>query len=129
MFRGIDGVRINSDNAKALAEFYRDKVGLEMTNEFEGEDGSKGYEFSFKNGPSFNVHEHSDIKGKNEDAPRFFINYEVNDLEREAERLEKESVKVIQELYHVEGYGLIATYEDPDGNYFQLVQVRPTESE
>ena len=27
-------------------------------------------------------------------------------------------------FYHEEGYGYIATFADPDGNYFQLVQIR-----
>jgi len=40
------------------------------------------------------------------------------------ERLEKVGVKKIQDIYHVEGYGYIATFEDIDGNYFQLVQTK-----
>jgi len=38
--------------------------------------------------------------------------------------LKKAGVKVVAEIYHVEGYGWLATFEDLDGNYFQLVQVR-----
>jgi len=31
---------------------------------------------------------------------------------------------LVQDTYHIEGYGYISTFEDVDGNYFQLVQVR-----
>jgi len=52
------------------------------------------------------------------------FNLEVEDIESEVARLDKAGVKKVQDTYHMEGYGWIATYEDPDGNYFQLVQVK-----
>ena len=55
------------------------------------------------------------------------INLEVDDIEKEVERLKKAKVKLIQDIYHIEDYGKIATFEDIDGNYFQLVQVRERE--
>jgi predicted enzyme related to lactoylglutathione lyase len=52
------------------------------------------------------------------------FNLEVDDIEKEVKRLKKAKVKVIADTYHVPDYGLIATFQDPDGNYFQFVQVR-----
>ena len=52
------------------------------------------------------------------------FNLEVDDIEKEVERLKKAMVKLIQDIYHIEDYGKIATFEDVDGNYFQLVQTR-----
>jgi predicted enzyme related to lactoylglutathione lyase len=52
------------------------------------------------------------------------INLEVDDIEGEVARLKKKKVKVIAGIYHIQDYGYIATFEDPDGNYFQFVQVR-----
>lgn len=124
MIRGVDSILISSENPKQLAEFYKDKVGLNQTDEFEyGEDGATGYMFDVgKTG--INILPHSDIKGKNPNPSRIMVNIEVYDCEAECERVKKAGVKVVADVYHVEGYGLICTFEDPDGNYFQLVQVR-----
>ncbi|MBI2020605.1 hypothetical protein HYS94_04255 [Candidatus Daviesbacteria bacterium] len=88
-----------------------------------GEDGQTGYSFSLGNTELY-INPHSEIKGKNSNPPRIMLNIEVDDCEAEAKRLKEAGVKVIQDTYHVQGYGLIATFADPDGNYFQFVQVR-----
>ena len=124
MIRALEAVILSSENAKKLAEFYREKVGLVQGQEKEiGDKGEKGYDFELK-GASLYILDHSDIKGKNSQGPRVMFNLEVDDIEKEAKRLNNADVKKVQDIYHVEGYGLIATFEDPDGNYFQLVQIR-----
>lgn len=127
MIYGLEAVLLSSENAQRLADFYKDTVGLSTANEFEmGEDGTRGFEFSFGEGKtSLYIIDHSEVKGKSKEAPRVMINFEVDDAEREVERLNKAGVKVVKDLYHVEGYGLVATFEDLDGNFFQFVQVRP----
>ncbi len=124
MIRGLDSVLISSENPKALADFYKDKVGLEFEDEFEyGEKGEAG--FMFKVGSTgLTILPHSDIKGKNTNPARIMFNIEVDDEEVEVKRLTDAGVKVVADIYHVEGYGYIATFEDVDGNYFQFVQVR-----
>lgn len=124
MIKGLDGVLISSENPKVLADFYKDKVGLQFEDEFEyGEKGEAG--FMFKIGTTgLTILPHSDIKGKNSNPARVMLNIEVDDEEAEVKRLKEAGVKVVAEIYHVEGYGYIATFEDVDGNYFQLVQVR-----
>ncbi|OGH16464.1 MAG: hypothetical protein A3C30_04715 [Candidatus Levybacteria bacterium RIFCSPHIGHO2_02_FULL_40_18] len=125
MIKGIESVLLGSANATKLAKFYREVVGLEQTMEFEyGEEGEKGYEFALKGGSGFYINDHSKVKGKNKNPERMIINFEVDDIEKEAKRLKRAKVKVQQDIYHIEGYGLIATFVDPDGNFFQLVQVR-----
>lgn len=129
MIRALEAVILSTEDAKKLADFYKDKVGLEIGEEMEiGEKGEKGYDFKIGNGAGLYILDHSDIKGKNPHGARVMFNLEVDDIEKELDRLKKAEVKVVQETYHVEGYGLIATFEDPDGNYFQFVQVRATES-
>ena len=124
MIRALESILISSSNAKALAKFYKEVVGLKQSSEMEmGGKGEKAYEFELP-GASVVVMDHSDIKGKNPQGARIMFNLEVDDIEKEFERVKKEDVKVVQEVYHIEGYGLIATFEDIDGNYFQLVQVR-----
>ena len=124
MIRALEAVLLSSQDAANLAKFYREVVGLKQSSEMEiGDKGEKGYDFDIK-GTGLYILDHSDIKGKNSHGARVMFNLEVDDIEKEFERLKKEDVKVVQETYHVEEYGLIATFEDPDGNYFQFVQVR-----
>lgn len=52
------------------------------------------------------------------------FNLETDNIEEEVKKLDKAGVKKVQDTYHMENYGHIATFEDVDGNYFQLVQVR-----
>jgi len=124
MIKGIDSILIASENPKALADFYKDKVGLQFEDEFEyGEKGEAG--FMFKVGDTgLTILPHDQVKGKNSNPPRIMLNIEVDDEELEVKRLKDSGVKVVQDTYHIEGYGLITTFEDPDGNYFQFVQVK-----
>lgn len=126
MIRGLEAVMLSSENAKALAEFYRDKVGLEIEEEFEGENEEAGFNMKVS-GTGFYINSHHKVKGKSAQPERIILNLEVDDIEKEAPRLKEAGINCVQETYHVEGYGLIATFEDLDGNYFQLVQVRANE--
>ena len=125
MIRGIESILVGSRNAQKLADFYEKTVGLKLTNEFEmGEDNEKGFEFAIKGSTGFYIMDHSEVKGKNKNPAQIIINFEVDDIEKEVARLKKAKVKVQQDIYHIEGYGLIATFVDPDGNFFQFIQVR-----
>lgn len=126
MIKGIEGILVGSQRAKKLADFYKNKVGLKLT--FEAVMGEKSnetdlYIFEMK-GCSLYVTDHSKVKGKNKNPDRIIFNLEVDNIEKEVKRLYKENVKRIKKIYHVEGYGKIATFEDVDGNYFQLVQIK-----
>lgn len=124
MIRGLDGILLSSENTDKLAEFYREVVGLKQTGEYEmGEDGKSLFEFA---DVKLYINPHDKVKGKNKNPERFMLNFEVKDIEEAVGKLKKNKANLIQDIYHVEGYGQIATFEDPDGNYFQLVQVRPS---
>jgi len=125
MIKGLESLTLFSENARKLAEFYRDKVGLKIT--FEGEMGEKGekiFELEMKSGSGLYIIDHSKVKGKNSQPERIILNLEVDDIEKEAKQVKTAGVKQVQDVYHVEGYGYISTFGDIDGNYFQLVQVR-----
>ena len=125
MVRGIEGINVFSEDAKTLAKFYEEKVGLKPTIEAEmGEAGEELYGFEFGQASNLYIIDHSDVKGKNKEPHRLLINLEVDKIDPEVEKLDKAGVKKIQDTYHIEGYGYIATFEDADGNYFQLVQVK-----
>lgn len=127
MVSQIESVLLSSQSAKKLAAFYKDKVGLKV--KFEGEVGAKGeqyFDMEVGKGSGFGIIDHSKIKGKAKDPERTILNFEVDDIKKEAARLKKLKVKLQQDIYHLEGYGYIATFVDVDGNFFQLVQVRAT---
>lgn len=126
MIKALDGILLSSEDSTKLADFYKDKVGLKCTGEWEiGEKGEMGYEFA---DVKLFINQHSEVHGKSKEPERYILNFEVADIENAVEKLDKEDVKKIKDTYHIEGYGMVATYEDPDGNYFQLVQVKSSES-
>jgi len=125
MFRGIDAILLYSQDADKLADFYKDKVGLDVTVMGEyGEEKEKVYTVKAGESKQMAILHHSKVKGKNKEPERYMINFEVKNIENAVEKLVKNKVKQIADIYHVEDYGKIATFEDIDGNYFQLVQVR-----
>lgn len=128
MIRGLEALNLFTENAKRLAAFYRDKVGLKVT--FEGMMGEKDeiYELSLGKGPSLYIADHSRVHGTNKNPDMVIFNIEVDDIKKEVARLVRAKVKQIQKTYHVEGYGWISTFADVDGNYFQFVQVSATPS-
>src|SRR3989344_6472743 len=124
MAKFIESVLLSSDSPRKLAEFYRDLVGLELTTEYEmGEKGEEGFSFEME-GASLNIMHHSKVKGKSSQPERIMFNLEVEDIEKEVKRFKEKKVTLIQDIYHIEDYGYIATFADPDGNYFQLVKTR-----
>ena len=124
MIKGIEGILIGSQRAKKLADFYKNKVGLKVTFEaVMGDDNEEAYLFEMK-GAGLYITDHSQVKGKNTNPNRVIFNLNVDNIEKEVKRLDKEKVKKIKDIYHIEGYGKIATFEDVDGNYFQLVQTK-----
>lgn len=125
MIRRFESLLVGSESAKKLAAFYRDKVGLKIGIEaVMGEEDEEMYELKVGRGPNIYIMDHNKIKGKAKDPQRVIFNLEVDNIKKEVARMKKAKVKVVQDAYHVEGYGYIATFEDVDGNYFQFAQVR-----
>ena len=125
MVKGLESFAIASKDAKKLANFYQEKVGLKTTLEAEvGEKGEELYGFEFPQGSGFYIMDHSEIKGQNKEPKRIIFNLEVDDIEGDFKKLVDAGVKKIADIYHMQDYGYIATFEDIDGNYFQLVQTK-----
>lgn len=127
MIKSIEGIVLSSENAKALAEFYQDKVGIKIKEEYEMGEGASAFEMDSGEGVGFMINDHSEVKGKSSQPQRYILNFEVGNIDEAIKDVESKGVKKIADKYHIEGYGYIATFEDLDGNYFQLVQVRADE--
>ncbi len=116
MSLNFNSILVFSENPGKLSEFYK-KV-------FEKEpDMADGGYYGFLVGSAFiNFGPHDKVKGENKNPERIMFNFETSDTKSEFERIKNIGAKVIAEPYTIEGMdGFIATFADPDGNYFQLV--------
>ena len=105
-----------SENPKELAAFYK-KV-------FEKDpDWEMGGYFGFSVGSmTLMIGPHDKVHGKNANPERIMLNFEASDVKGEFDRIKELGGDVIAEPYKPgeEPNMLIATFADPDGNYFQL---------
>ena len=71
---------------------------------------------------------HSEVHGANEQPGRIILNLESHDVKGDFARLKAAGATVVREPYAYEGDAgtSIATFSDPDGNYFQLISPMPT---
>ena len=111
-------INVTSENPEKLIAFYANVVGLPRNPEI-GEGGFKVGDASFA------IDGHSDTKGPTKEPQRVLINFFVDDLKAEQERLEKQAVKFIRTAGREEWGGVISTFLDPDGNYCQIIEFRP----
>ena len=115
---------IGTKDPKVLAEFYEKVFGKPA-------DWSDGGWYGWQIGNTqLTIGEHSEVKGKAKEPQRLIINFETDKVKEEFERIKAAGAEVIKEPYEMsaegestaEGNGmLIATFADPDGNYFQLM--------
>jgi predicted enzyme related to lactoylglutathione lyase len=115
----LNSILIGSDDPKQLAEFYTKLFG-----EPGWDDG--GYT-GWQVGTGFvTVGPHDQVKGKNSEPGRVLWNIETTDIKGDFEKFKAAGATVVQEPYtpdqgDEEMEGQIATFSDPDNNYFQLM--------
>ena len=105
-----------SENPSELSEFY-EKVFQKKPDMIDN-----GY-YGFLVGQAFlTIGPHDKIKGNSKQPERLLLNFETDDVQGEFDRISSLSTTVIAKPYPMgEMDGLIATFADPDGNYFQLM--------
>lgn len=106
-----------SEKPKKLAEFYKKVFNVDPSWE-EGDWAS----FQVGSG-SISIGSHDKVKGKNKSPERMMFNLETKNVKEEFVRIKGYGTKVVAEPYHPsESEDMwVATFEDPDGNYFQLM--------
>ncbi len=116
----LNSVLIGSEDPGRLADYYRKlfgKPGWEMGPYIGWQLGNGG----------FTVGPHDKVKGRNTQPGRLIWNIESTDVKADFEQLKAAGARVIREPYDageaIEGSSgaWIATFADPDDNYFQLV--------
>lgn len=113
----FNSILIFSENPEKLSDFYK-KV-------FERDpDWEEGDYHGFAVGQGWvTIGPHEKVHGKNANPERIMFNFETSDVQGEFERINKLGAKVIAKPYAPDEASemQIATFVDPDGNYFQLM--------
>lgn len=107
---------VGSNQPKIMGVFY-EKVFGKKPDMVEGEWSGWQVGSCF-----FSVGEHSEMTGQSKEPGRIMINLETKTVKEEFERIKATGATVVKEPYQMgEDDMWIATFADPDGNYFQLM--------
>ncbi len=112
----FSGILIGSDDAPRLAAYYTKLLGKPTWDE-NGYVGWRIGEGGIMIGP------HSEVHGSNDQPGRIIWNVESDDVRADFARFKNAGATVVREPYNFEQApdSWVATFADPDGNYFQLV--------
>ena len=114
----FNNILIGSDNPKALVDYYTKLLGEPVMSD----DSYTGWAI----GSGFiAVGAHSEVHGRNTTPGRLIWNISTPDVQEVFATFKAAGAIVVTEPYAFEMEGFpttwIATLEDPDGNYFQLM--------
>ena len=116
----ICGIILTTERLEAMAAFYRDALGLPLEREEHGDmDVHYGCDLGTVH---FAIHPPADFGETNRGNASAKIAFRVDALQPYVERLKKAGVSPVQEP-HDEGFGPVASFRDPDGNLFELVEL------
>ena len=117
----MNGILIGSENPDRLKDYYTKLFGKP------GWDDGGFFGWQIGSG-SVTVGPHSEVKGKSSAPGRVIWNIATSDVKGEFEKLKAKGATVVRAPYKpgeapegVTGEMLIATFSDPDNNYFQLM--------
>lgn len=112
----LNGILIGSEDPQQLAEYYTRLFGKPGWDE----GGFTGWQVGTG---AILVGPHDQVKGKNAQPGRIIWNIESADVKGDFARLKAAGATVVREPYNPAeaSEALIATFSDPDDNYFQLV--------
>ena len=112
----LNGILIGTEDPQRLVEYYTKLFGEPGWDQggFTGWQIGTGW---------MTIGPHDQVKGANAHPGRLIWNMETADVKGEFERLKAAGATVVREPYNPgeESEGLIATFADPDDNYFQLM--------
>jgi predicted enzyme related to lactoylglutathione lyase len=112
----FNSILIGSEDPERLAAYYTRLFGEPTWN-----DG--GYTAWMIGAGAVTVGPHTEVTGRNAQPGRLIWNIETPDVKADFERLKSAGATVVREPYSFEGApdAWIATFADPDDNYFQLM--------
>ncbi len=114
----LNSLLIGSENPQRLVDYYTSLFGEPQWNE-------GGYTGWLIGSGAVTIGPHDQVKGKNPAPGRLIWNIESSDVKGDFERLTAAGATVVQAPYQpgaeVAPGAWIATFSDPDDNYFQLM--------
>jgi predicted enzyme related to lactoylglutathione lyase len=113
----LNSIMIGSAEPKVLADYYTALFGAPRWDD----GGFVGWQFG---DGGIAIGAHDQVTGKNATPGRIMWNLETDDVQGDFERLKAAGGVVVQEPYEPAGAGTgmwVATFADPDDNYFQLM--------
>lgn len=112
----LNGILIGSENPGRLVEYYTKVFGTPLMAEENWAAWQIGSGY-------LSVGPHSEVKGVNTSPGRVLWNISTSDVEGEFIHLRDAGATVVRDPYQPEQAPemWIATFTDPDGNYFQLM--------
>ena len=120
MITGVVGVILWTSNLDSLRTFYRDSLRLPLHS-----DHGDFVVFRFGN-MRLNLGLHDSVHGQTTEPYRIMINLGVDDIHAEHNRLVDAGVVFIRPPERESWGGWVATFQDPDGNPLQLLQLPHT---
>ncbi len=112
----LNALMVGTNQPEDLAAFY-EQIFQKPADWTDPEHGYWGWQVGSS---YFMIGEHSDVDGMSSDPARLIFNFETTQVKEEFKRIKALGATVVKEPYELQG-GWIATFADPDGNYFQLV--------
>lgn len=118
----LNGIMLGTEDTKKLGEFYTKIFGKPAW------DMDGWYGFAVGDG-NLAIGPHSEVKGTNKEPGRIMLIITTDDVQGDFDRIKGLGAKVVSEPYKPEmaneseedmGEMWLATFADPDGNYFQL---------
>ena len=110
----LNSIMVSSGKPAELAAFYEKMFKKKA-------DWAEGDWYGWEAGSGWlHIGPHSEIKGKAKEPQRIMFNFMTARVKAEFERIKELGATVIAEPYEMDG-SKIATFADPDGNYFQLM--------
>ena len=112
----LNSILIGSEDPQRLTEYYTRLFGKPGWDE----GGYTGWQIGTG---AFTVALHDQVKGRNAEPGRLIWNIESTDVKGDFERLKAAGATVVREPYNMPEApdSWIATFSDPDNNYFQLM--------
>ena len=112
MISGLAGTVLFSPDHTKLVPFYRDTLGLHVTDEMNG---------MVFFGTQFLVGTHSELNGPAKEPERQIPTFQTDDIRADYARLKAKGVVFHSEPAQI-GPVLQVTLRDPDGNFVNLIQ-------
>ncbi len=113
----VNGVLIYTEQLEPMVRFYRDVLGLEPRHVKERTANFQWDDFKLTIGL------HDEVRGPNADPNRLMVNFRVDDIHAVHRRLVEAKVTFSRPPEQEPWGGWLATFQDPDGNTLQLLQV------